>query len=255
VVTPAAAVGGNGTLTLDGVVAFVTGTNRGIGQRIAAELLRRGCARVYAASRAPQARTGPRLVPVALDVTDERQVVLAAQACGDVTLLINNAGVNRNSRLIGATDLDGARAEMETNYFGTLRMCRAFAPVLARNGGGAIVNVLSIAARIGMPAMGSLSASKAAGLRMTECLRAELAPQGTRVVAFLPSAVDTDMTRGLDRIPKESPEDAARSLLDGLERGDEEIVFGAAAARILRLLACDPKALERELASSLSSRT
>jgi NAD(P)-dependent dehydrogenase (short-subunit alcohol dehydrogenase family) len=242
-------------MNLHGVVALVTGTNRGIGQRIVAELLRRGAARVYAAARAPQGQTEPRVVPVVLDVTDERQVLQAAQACGDVTLLVNNAGVNHNSRLIGAPSLEAARAEMETNFFGTLMMCRAFAPVLARNGGGAIVNVLSMAARIGMPAMGSLSASKAAGLRMTECLRAELSRQGTRVIAFLPSAVDTDMTRVLERIPKESPENAARGLLDGLERGEEDIVFGAAATRIQRLLACDPKALERELANSLFSST
>jgi NAD(P)-dependent dehydrogenase (short-subunit alcohol dehydrogenase family) len=242
-------------MNLHGAVALVTGTNRGIGQRIVAELMRRGAGRVYATARTPQAQTDPRIVPVLLDVTDERQVLQAAQACGDVSLLVNNAGVNRNSRLLGAANLAAARAEMETNFFGTLMMCRAFAPVLGRNGGGVIVNVLSMAAKIGMPAMGSLSASKAAGLRMTECLRAELSRQGTRVVAFLPSAVDTDMTRGLERLPKESAENAAGALLDGLERGEEEIVFGAAAARIQRLLARDPKALERELANALSSST
>ena len=139
---------------------------------------------------------------------------------------------------------------METNYFGTLAMCRAFAPVLAANGGGAIANVLSIAARAGMPAMGSLCASKAAALRMTECLRAELAPQGTAVVGFMPSAVDTAMTRGID-MPKSRPEDAAAALLDAVERGREDVVFGAGAEHIERMLASDRAGLLRQLGAAI----
>ena len=194
-----------------GAIALVTGTSRGIGVHLVTELLRSGAARVYAAARQrPAIFDDPRVVPIVLDITDEQQVREAAEHCGDVTLLINNAGVNRNSRLIGVPDLAAARAEMETNYFGTLAMCRAFAPVLARNGGGTIVNLLSMAAKVGMPTMGSLSASKAAALRMTECVRAELAGQGTRVVAFMSSAVDTDMTRGLTGVPKLHADETAR---------------------------------------------
>jgi NAD(P)-dependent dehydrogenase (short-subunit alcohol dehydrogenase family) len=209
----------------------VTGASRGLGFELVAALLRRGASKVYAASRTGSAWADPRVVPLALDITDAEQVGRAADVARDVVLLINNAGVNHNRSLFGAPDLQSARAEMETNYFGTLSMCRAFAPVLARNGGGAIVNVLSAAAHVGMPAMGSLCASKAAALRMTECVRAELAPQHTFVAAFLPSALDTEMTRGLD-VPKEKPQEAAAALLDGLAEGMEEIWFGEGARRI-----------------------
>jgi NAD(P)-dependent dehydrogenase (short-subunit alcohol dehydrogenase family) len=233
-----------------GSVALVTGAGGGIGSWLVAELLRRGAARVDAAGRRLPAAAHPRVVPLALDITDAQQVAAAARAAEDVTLLVNNAGINHNQRLLAAPDLAAARAEMETNYFGTLAMCRAFAPVLAANGGGAIANVLSIAARAGMPAMGSLCASKAAALRMTECVRAELAAQGTLVVGFLPSAVDTAMTRG-SAIPKSRPEDAAAALLDAIERGQEEVAFGAGAEHIARRLASDRAGLLRELARAV----
>jgi NAD(P)-dependent dehydrogenase (short-subunit alcohol dehydrogenase family) len=217
---------------LRGVTALVTGANRGLGREIVSSLLRRGVGKVYAAARAPEGNWGDRrVVPLALDITDPAQVARAARHGHDVTLLVNNAGVNRNSAFLGAPDAAAARAEMETNYFGTLAMCRAFTPVLARNGGGCIVNVLSVAAQLGIPAMGSLCASKAAALRLTECVRAEVAHQNTFVAAFLPSALDTDMTRGLD-VPKERPADAAAALLDGLAEGMEEIWFGEAARRL-----------------------
>lgn len=216
---------------LRGAVAFVTGANRGLGRELVNALLRRGAGKVYAASRSETTWTDCRVIPLALDVTDPLQVAQAAQRAGDTVLLINNAGVNRNRPLLAAPDLEAARAEMETNYFGTLAMCRAFAPVLGRNGGGCVVNVLSAAAHVAMPAMGSLCASKAAALRLTECVRAELAGQRTFVAAFLPSALATDMTRGLD-VPKEQPQDAATALLDGLSEGIEEIWFGQGAKRI-----------------------
>ncbi len=240
-----------GPRPIAGSVALVTGAAGGIGSAIVAELLRRGAARVYAAGRRIPAADHPRVVPLGLDITDPGQVAAAARAAEDLTLLVNNAGVNRNQRLLHTSDPLAARDEMETNYFGTLAMCRAFAPMLARNGGGAIANVLSIAARVGMPAMGSLSASKAAALRLTECVRAELAQQGTLVVAFIPSAVDTAMTRGL-AIPKNTPDEAAAALLDGIERGQEDLSFGAGAARIDEMLAKDPQGLARELAARLA---
>lgn len=216
---------------LRGTVALVTGASRGLGRELVHVLLRRGALRVYAASRDLTAWADARVVPLKLDITDPAQVAAAAQVATDTTLLINNAGVNRNRSLLAAPDLEAARAEMETNYFGTLAMCRAFAPVLARQGGGTIVNVLSAAAHVGMPAMGSLCASKAAALRLTECVRAELMHQNCFVAAFLPSALDTDMTRGLD-LPKALPQDAAVALLDGLAEGMEEIWFGDGAMRI-----------------------
>lgn len=216
------------------------------------QLLQRGATRVYAAARrAAHAASDPRVVPLLLDITDEQQVCDAVSRCGDVQLLVNNAGVNHNSRLVGADDLQWARAEMETNYLGTLAMCRAFAPVLASNGGGAIINVLSIGAKVVMPAMGSLCGSKAAALRMTECVRAELAAQGTRVMAVLPGAVDTPMTRGLVGVPKLAPDQVVRAMLDGLVAGADELCMGPAAERIERLLREDPRALLASLAAGV----
>lgn len=240
-------------MNIEGAVALVTGANRGIGRCIVEELARRGARRIYAAMRhppAPGTPAGGAIEPVRLDVTDAGAVARAAARCADVTLLVNNTGVNSNQGLIAAPDLGGARAEMEVNYFGALRMCRAFAPVLGMNGGGTIVNVLSITARLGLPAMGSLCASKAAALRMTECVRAELAAQGTAVMAFLPAAVDTDMTRDV-AVAKESPQRAAQALCDGVEHGVEELPFGARAEYVVRMLQADPARVVREYAALL----
>ena len=136
-------------------------------------------------------------------------------------VLINNAGVNRTRGLIAASDLDSAREEMETNYFGTLSMCRAFAPVLKTNGGGCIVNLLSILSRVALPLMGSLCASKAAALRLTEGVRAELSAQNTLVIAVMPGAVDTDMSKDFPP-PKMPPEEVAQAALEAIKTGTEE---------------------------------
>lgn len=131
-------------MQINGSVALVTGANRGLGRAFSRELVRRGAARVYGAARRPDQVTEPGVTPVALDITDQARVAEVAGQCPDVSLLINNAGVLKYSTFINAPTLEAARAEMETNYFGTLSMCRAFAPVLAANGGGAIVNMLSV---------------------------------------------------------------------------------------------------------------
>jgi NAD(P)-dependent dehydrogenase (short-subunit alcohol dehydrogenase family) len=236
-----------------GCVALVTGTNRGIGRRIVEELCARGSSRVYAAMRDLGGAHGlpAAAEPIELDITDPAAVARAAADHADVSLLVNNAGVNTNQGILTAADLAAARAEIEVNYFGTAAMCRAFAPVLARNGGGMIANVLTITARVPMPAMGSYCASKAAALHMTDCIRAELAPQRTAVLAFLPSAVDTDMTRELQGVPKESPEAAARALCVALESGATEVPFGARAEYVMRMLREDPAKVRQEYASLL----
>jgi len=168
----------------------------------------------------------------------------------DVTLLVNNAGINFNQAFTSAAAMANARAEMETNYLGPLRLCRAFAPILRRNGGGTIVNMLSILAHMNLPMMGSLCASKAAALSLTQALRAELASQGTRVLGVLPGAVDTDMTRGLT-IPKLAPETVAAAVIDGLRRGLEEIYPGDMASGVAFGLSLDPKEVERQFAQYL----
>src|SRR5215475_11842587 len=131
-------------MKIAGSVALVTGANRGLGRAYARELIARGAAKVYGAARNPAAVTEPGVTPIALDITDSDRVAEVAAHCADVTLLVNNAGVLEYSTFIGAPNLDAARLEMETNYFGTLRMCRAFASALGANGGGAIVNMLSV---------------------------------------------------------------------------------------------------------------
>src|SRR5207249_1180510 len=155
-------------MNVTGSVALVTGANGGIGRALVAALLAAKAARIYAATRDPAATAVPGTVPLKVDVTTLEEVAAAVRAAPDVTLLINNAGVNFNTPLLKIASTDNARTEMEVNYFGTLAMCRAFAPMLARNGGGVIVNMLSILARVNLPLMGSLCASKAAALSLTQ---------------------------------------------------------------------------------------
>jgi|SRR5580704_2191041 NAD(P)-dependent dehydrogenase (short-subunit alcohol dehydrogenase family) len=210
-------------MRIDGSVALVTGANRGLGRVFARELVSRGAARVYGAARQPDAVTEPGVTPVALDITDADRVSQVAQQCADVSLLVNNAGVLRYSTFINAPRLDAARAEMEVNYFGTLSMCRAFAPVLAANGGGAIVNMLSVTSFYTNLIDASYGASKAAEWSLTNGVRLELHRQGTLVVAVHASFVDTDMA-ALTNAPKDSPESVARQAFDAVEAGQTEVL-------------------------------
>jgi len=236
---------------LEGAVAFVTGTSRGIGRSLVEKLLASGAKKIYCAARNTDqiadlvAGGGGKLIPVALDITDDAAVEAAASAAGDVTLLINNAGLNFNQAFTSPDVMGNARTEMETNYFGPLRMCRAFAPVLRRNGGGTIVNILSILSRASLPAMGSLCASKAAALSLTHSVRAHLQAQGTKVMAVMPGAVDTDMSRDLQG-PKMAPGEVADAVIDGLQTGLEEVYPGDMAAGVAYGLTIDPKGVERQ---------
>jgi NAD(P)-dependent dehydrogenase (short-subunit alcohol dehydrogenase family) len=189
----------------------------------ARELVSRGVAKVYGAARDPAAVTEPGVTPVALDITDPQRVARVAQQCADVSLLVNNAGVLRYSTFIGAPGLEAARLEMETNYFGTLSMCRAFAPVLAASGGGAIVNMLSVTSFYANPFDASYGASKAAAWSLTNGVRLELHHQGTLVVAVHASFIDTDMAALADA-PKDSPESVARQVFDAVEAGQIEVL-------------------------------
>ena len=205
-------------MKIDGSVALVTGANRGLGRAFARELVARGAAKVYGAARNPAAVTEPGARPIALDITDPERVAQVASQCADVSLLVNNAGVLKYSTFINAPNLDAARLEMETNYFGTLSMCRAFAPVLAANGGGAIVNMLSVTSFYTNPLDASYGASKAAAWSMTNGVRLELHHQGTLVVAVHASFIDTDMA-ALTDAPKDTPESVARQVFDAVEAG------------------------------------
>lgn len=182
-------------MQLKNSVVFITGANRGLGLAYARGALAAGAKKVYAAARDPASVTLPGVHPIALDVTNPAQVEAAARACGDVTLLINNAGISRSSGFISGPGFDAARAEFETNFFGTWAVSKAFAPVLAANGGGAIVNVLSVLSWLSFPAIGTYSASKAAAWSLTNGLRNELRGQGTHVVGVHVAFMDTDMAK------------------------------------------------------------
>jgi peptide/nickel transport system ATP-binding protein len=243
-------------MDIQNTTALVTGANRGLGRELVSQLLAGGARKVYAAARDAasvqdlvNANPG-RVEALWLDITNADQVAAAQARCTDVTLLINNAGINRGQGFIAAASLSDAQAEINTNYLGTLAMCRAFAPHLSRQGGGAIVNVLSILAKVNLPAMGSLCASKAAALRMTEGVRAELAAQKTLVVAVMTGAVDTDMSRDYQG-PKSSCAEVAQAVLAALQRGDEEVYVGDMPGWINGALMQDPKGIERELAKYL----
>ena len=210
-------------MKIEGSVALVTGANRGLGRAYARELVRRGAVKVYGAARDPRAVTEPGVTPVGLDITDPEQVAAAAARCADVSLLVNNAGVMQASTFISAPSLDAARLEMETNYFGTLRMCRAFAPVLAANGGGAVVNMLSVTSFYTNPLNASYGASKAAAWSLTNGIRIELHHQGTLVVAVHAGFIDTDMAALVDA-PKISPESIAQQAFDAVEAGQVEVL-------------------------------
>jgi NAD(P)-dependent dehydrogenase (short-subunit alcohol dehydrogenase family) len=210
-------------MKIENVVALVTGANRGLGRVFARELLGRGAAKVYGTGRDPATVTEPGVTPVGLDITDAEAVVRIAEDCADVSLLVNNAGVMLASSFIGTPSLDPARREMETNYFGTLSMCRAFAPILAANGGGAIVNMLSVSSFYTNPFAASYGASKAAALSLTNGIRIELAHQHTLVVAVHASFIDTEMAAGIDA-PKISPESVAQQTFDAVEANEIEVL-------------------------------
>jgi NAD(P)-dependent dehydrogenase (short-subunit alcohol dehydrogenase family) len=204
-------------------VAFVTGANRGIGLVFAQELLAAGARKVYAAARNPERIKLDGVHRVRLDVTNPDTIAAAASEYTDVNLLINNAGIALWTGFLGREAVEAARSEMETNYFGPLLLSRAFAPVLAKNGGGAIVNILSILSWVAVPSAGTYSASKAAAWALTNWLRTGLREQGTQVVGVHAGPVDTDMASELT-LPKVKPVDVVRQVLSAIEAGRDEVL-------------------------------
>jgi NAD(P)-dependent dehydrogenase (short-subunit alcohol dehydrogenase family) len=222
-------------------VVFITGANRGLGLVFAQEALARGARRVFAAARDPARITLPGVVPIALDVTDPAAIARAVRDCGDVTVLVNNAGIADLGGFLAEDALASARRHLETNFFGPLAMAQAFAPVLAKNGGGAILNVLSIASWINRPLLGVYGASKSAAWALTNGLRHELRDQRTQVTALHMGFVDTDLTRALD-VPKSAPADIVQRALDGLEAGLDEVLADDATRQVRRSLGAETPA-------------
>jgi NAD(P)-dependent dehydrogenase (short-subunit alcohol dehydrogenase family) len=221
-----------------GSIALVTGANRGLGLAFARVLKQMGAAKVYAAARHPEDVALDGVVTLKLDVTSDEDAAAAAPSAADVSLLVNNAGIARPGGFLADSAIDAAREQFEVNFFGPLRMARAFAPVLAKNGGGAIVNVLSVASWMNGPALATYGASKSAAWALTNGLRIELARQGTQVVGLHAGFIDTDLARDFDA-PKSSPEDIARTTLDALERGESEVLADEVARQVHRGLSAD----------------
>lgn len=210
------------TISNDQITALVTGANRGLGKRFATQLIERG-AKVYAAARRPETIDVPGVEPIQLDITDPASVRRAADVASDVTVLVNNAGTaTRASVLSGA--FEDVRLEMETHYFGTLNVIRTFAPIIEGNGGGAILNMLSVLSWLHDPTSGAYSAAKAAEWAMTDAIRQELAPRGIHVTAVHVGYIDTDMAAFAPADQKSDPAVVARLALDGLLAGEPEIL-------------------------------
>jgi NAD(P)-dependent dehydrogenase (short-subunit alcohol dehydrogenase family) len=246
-------------MQIKGCTALVTGANGGIGQYYIEALRSAGAARIYAGARKVNSLTDivaldpQRIIPVALDITNEQSVQAAAIACQDVDLLINNAGIGLRQGFISAPDLSAARSEMEVNYFGTLSLCRAFAPILKANGGGAIINMISILGRVNFPLNASYGASKAAVYLMSQGVRAELASQGTLVVGVMPGTVDTPGSKDFPP-PKISPAEVAQQALQAVIAGVEDVYPGEQAQQMAAQLQSDPKSLEKALAAMVSAQ-
>ncbi len=241
-------------------VAIVTGGNRGIGESFVRELIAAGARRVYVGTRDLQAAAHlakafpEQAVPVELDVTNAVQVSAAAAQCDDVNIIINNAGAFNNETLLGAADMSAAREEMEVNYFGTLSMCREFAATLGRNGGGAIVNVLSAGAIVAVPNMGGYSPSKFATRALATNIRAELLDQGTQVSSLIVGSVDTRMATHVQG-KKESPDSIARAGIKAIEKNIPEMDTDPFAINVRAALARDPASVERQMAAALKLET
>ncbi|MER5457625.1 SDR family oxidoreductase [Micromonospora sp. NPDC002389] len=235
-------------------IALVTGSNRGIGRQFVLELLERGASRVYATARRPESLDfdDSRVVPLRLDLLDHESVVAAAAAARDVTLLVNNAGIATGAPLVTG-ELAEVRREMDTHFWGTLDVIREFTPVLAANGGGAIVNVLSALSWFAGPGTGSYAAAKAAEWNMTNGVRLELAAQGTLVQGVLLGAADTDITADYDG-PKIDPRDVPRRSLDGLAAGSIEVIVDDWTAMVKASLAGDPAPFYTRITEMLGVR-
>ena len=211
-------------MKIENAVVLVTGANRGIGLAFVSELLARGARKVYAAARDPSSiAPQPGVQALRLDVNNPEDVAAAAALASDVTLVINNAGIAQPGGFMSADSEEVMRRIFETNVFGVLRVSKAFAPVLQANGGGALLNVLSVASWVNGGELAAYSASKSAAWSLTNALRHELAAQKTQVLGLHMAYVDTDLTRGFD-VPKTSPVQIVRRALDGLEAGADEVL-------------------------------
>ncbi|MRX10800.1 SDR family oxidoreductase [Pseudoduganella sp. FT25W] len=210
-------------MNFNNAIVLVTGANRGLGKALAQAAIKAGAAKVYAAARKPETIDIPGATPIKLDVTNAADIAAVVQAIPDLTILINNAGIHVVGGVTGPDALSAARAEFETNFFAPLALSHAFAPVLGRNGGGAIINILSALSWASFPTTGTYSASKAAAWALTNGLRGELQAQNTQVLGAHMGYMDTDMTANVDA-PKSKPADIAQAIVTALEANQDEVL-------------------------------
>ena len=218
-------------MNIQGSTVLVTGANRGLGLAFAKAFLAAGAAKVYAGARDPSTVTLPGVVPVKLDVTNPTDVAAAAALASDVDIVVNNAGITGLSSVLDGEASDNLRRIMETNVYGILNVGQAFAPVLKKNGGGALVNMLSALSWLSLPSTGAYSVSKAAAWALTNSQRNELRAQGTQVLGIHAGYIDTDMVAHIDA-PKVRPEDIAKRTLAALQRGDSEVLADDTAQQV-----------------------
>ncbi|WGL52037.1 SDR family oxidoreductase [Nocardioides sp. BP30] len=230
--------------SIENAIVLVTGANGGLGREFVRQALERGAAKVYATARTPQSWDDDRVVPLALDITDPASVSAAAADADDVTVLINNAGAASGASLLG-DELEAARELFETNFWGQLRVTNAFAPVLANNGGGAQVNVLSVLSWLGIA--DAYSATKAALWSATNSQRLAFSGQGTQVLGLHLGYTDTPMTKDVTA-EKNDPADVVRAAYDGLEAGAHEVLADDVSRQVKAGLAAPVEALYPQLA-------
>lgn len=235
-------------MEISGSVALVTGANRGLGAAFCRALLEAGALKVYGGARDIDAVDVPGVIPVRLDITSPIDVAAAAAKCGDVNLLINNAGILTGTGAFSDDAIEAGRREFETNVFGPLAMTRAFAPILASNSGGALVNVLSVLAWLSNPGAALYCASKSASWSLTNAIRQELQSQNTHVMALHVGLMETDMAARL-RGSKSSPDDVVAQTLAGLRAGAFEVLADDVSKRVRSGLSSDLSVLYPSLAS------
>lgn len=211
-------------MDIRGKVVLVTGANRGLGKAFVTALLEAGAAKVYAAARDPASVDIPGSTPIALDITDPASVQRAAEQCTDVSVLINNAGWLKYGSLLAEDSIENLQQHFEVNTFGTLRVSRAFAPILAKQGGGALINILSVLSWLSPPGTGGYSTSKSAQWGLTNGLRGELHEQKTLVIGVHPAYIDTDMVADV-QAPKSTPQEVVAIALQALSEGREEALI------------------------------
>jgi NAD(P)-dependent dehydrogenase (short-subunit alcohol dehydrogenase family) len=234
-------------MDLNNSIILITGGNRGLGKSLVEELLKTGVRKIYAGSRTLTSSSNPRVQPLQLDITNAHDIAAAVDTCQDITMLINNAGTYLfNPFLTAHSSMEKAREEMDTNYFGTLAMVQAFAPVLKKNGGGTIINILSALGWFTIPALATYCASKAAALALTNGIRLELRSQETQVIAVFASFIDAERVKNVDQ-PKISPELAATNMVEGILAGQEEILADPMSKQFKALFAANPQAVYQQI--------